>query len=266
MGELRVKLRGLLSSAANFLFPRRCLLCGDVLSFYSDSALCPECRESYEAELAKSCPACGNEFRSCRCSVKRFRSFNQTGHTALGFYRTYDDSVGRLVYRLKREYDRDLQRFFARALADRLKEDLGEAVAEYTVTYPPRGKKALRRYGFDQSEGVSRLTAGYLGCDRERLFVRTGGVTQKKLSYRGRQENAAEAFSLEDGAQVRGRKFIVIDDVITTGATVGALCDILIEKGAAAVYPAALFLTAPKVPEASKVPELKDEGLWFEED
>lgn len=113
MGELRVKLRGLLSSAANFLFPRRCLLCGDVLSFYSDSALCPECNESYEEELAKPCPACGNEFRSCRCSEQRFRSFNRTGHTALGFYRTYDDSVGRLVYRLKREYDRDLQKFFA---------------------------------------------------------------------------------------------------------------------------------------------------------
>lgn len=253
------KLRKILNLCGNFLFPKKCALCGNVLGFYEKGDLCPECFGEYREELAKPCPVCKKSCAECRCSDKRFDAFGSPRHTALGFYREYDDPVGRLVYRLKREYDRDLQKFFARSLASAILHDLGEKAKDFCVTYPPRSKKSIRKYGFDQAECLSRLTAEYIGCPWETVFVRVGGNVQKKLDRDSRMKNASEMFALADDAQVRGRSFIVIDDVMTTGATLGSLAEMLCSAGAKEIYPASLFVTGEKAPKP------KDDGLWFEE-
>lgn len=253
------KVRKVLASAGNFLFPKRCALCGDVLGFYHTGDLCPECDDAYRAELDKPCAVCGEVCAECHCSDRRFRPLGSSRHTALGFYRRYDDPVGRLVYRLKREYDRDLQKFFARSLAREIIRDLGRKSRDFCVTFPPRTDKAKRKAGFDQARQLSRYTAEFMGCAWEEVFVRVGGRMQKKLDSDGRMKNASEMFALAEGAEIRGRRFIVIDDVMTTGATLGALADMLYSAGAAEVYPASLFVTEPKKAKP------KDSGLWFEE-
>lgn len=248
-----------LTSAGKFLFPKQCALCGDVLGFYYTYDLCPECDLAYRAELDKPCAVCGEICAECHCSDKHYRPFGSSRHTALGFYREYDDPVGRLVYRLKREYDRDLQKFFARSLADKIISDFGGLPGEFCLTFPPRTDKAKRKAGFDQAAQLSRYTAEFLGCPWEQIFVRIGGKMQKKLDSEDRMKNAAEMFALVDEAHVNGRKYIVIDDVMTTGATLGALAEMLYSAGAAEVYPASLFVTEPKRAKP------KDSGLWFEE-
>lgn len=253
------KVRKILVAAGKFLFPKRCALCGDVLGFYYAEDLCPECGHAYREELDKPCAVCGEICADCHCSDKRLRPFGSNRHTTLGFYRRYDDPVGRLVYRLKREYDRDLQKFFARSLAREITRDLGQKPGDYCVTFPPRTDKAKRKAGFDHAEQLSRYTADFMGCPWEEVFVRVGGKIQKKLDSDGRIKNAAETFAIADGAEVYGRKFIVIDDVMTTGATLGALADMLYSAGALKVYPASLFVTEPKRAKP------KDSGLWFEE-
>ena len=77
-----------------------------------------------------------------------------------------------------------------------------------------------------------------------------------------RRANVSDAFRLKSGAKVDGKRFILIDDIITTGSTVENCEPPLLEAGAAEVHPASLFRTMPKE-RKEKVPP--DSGLWFED-
>ena len=61
-----------------------------------------------------------------------------------------------------------------------------------------------------------------------------------------RRANVSDAFRLKSGAKVDGKRFILIDDIITTGSTVEKCESLLLEAGAAEVHPASLFRTMPK--------------------
>lgn len=244
------------SMVGKFFFPKRCLLCGEVMGFYYDGELCPECSEAYHARLSKPCRACGEVYGKCSCV--RLRNLDISRHISLGFYREYDDPVGKLVYRLKREYDRDLQRFFADSLAAKFREN-SSRTEDFCVTFPPRIHKSKRKSGFDHAEYLARYTAEALGCTWESIFLRSGGKIQKKLTSDDRMKNAEETFALMEGARVGGRRFILVDDVVTTGATLGTLSKLLYAFGAKEVRTMSLFVTEPK---PSKP---KESGLWFEE-
>lgn len=254
-----IKAQKLLQRAGDFIFPKRCALCGKVLGFFAKEELCPDCLTAYREHLRRPCLRCRRSFGECRCLDKNYGKLGFERRSALGFYWKYDDPAGQLIYRLKREYDRDLQRFFARSLASAILCDLGERVKDFVVTYPPRSRSSVRKYGFDQAKCLSRLTAEYLGCLWESFFIRTGDATQKKLKRDERLKNAADTFALSPDAEVKGKSIILIDDVMTTGATLASLANMLTEKGARVIYPATLFVTGERVPTP------KEDELWFED-
>ena len=106
------------------------------------------------------------------------------------------------------------------------------------------------------------MTAEYIGAGFDAVFIRSGGTDQKKLSAAMRRANVSDAFRLKSGAKVDGKRFILIDDIITTGSTVEKCASLLLGAGAAEVHPASLFRTMPKE-RKEKVPP--DSGLWFED-
>jgi ComF family protein len=109
---------------------------------------------------------------------------------------------------------------------------------EWTVVPVPYSRAKLRSRGWDQMEEAARELARK-GYRIARPLTRRDSLEQKTLDRASRQENAARAYALSAACSVKG-KFVLIDDVVTTGATLRSCSRALIEGGAEAVECAAI--------------------------
>ena len=129
----------------------------------------------------------------------------------------------------------------------RLAEPLGEAVAARwrvagaggSVIVPvPVHEGRRRQRGYDQAALIAAVAARELRLPAVEAVVRTRATeAQYRLDRRHRADNVRDAFAVTPGARraVAGRWVILVDDVVTTGATLCAAADALVAAGAVAV-------------------------------
>ena len=101
------------------------------------------------------------------------------------------------------------------------------------LTYIPSGKKALKERGFNQCEYMANEIA-YRNNYRVMNTLKKVKETrvQKTLNREDRIKNLRGAFEIIDAEKIKGKKFIIIDDVITTGATLKEAEEVLKKHGA----------------------------------
>jgi ComF family protein len=98
--------------------------------------------------------------------------------------------------------------------------------------HPSRRKQR----GFNQTEKLAEELSRELAVPVLLALQRTRRTTpQVRLDAEGRQANVAGAFGLSPGNHVGGKRLILVDDVITTGATLGACAQVLHAAGASSV-------------------------------
>ena len=145
-----------------------------------------------------------------------------------------DGPARRLAHRLKYSDRADLARpiglWMARAGADIL------ADADLLLPVPLHGLRLWRRR-FNQAAMLAREIARETGkpCDVEALRRVKPTRSQVGLSRAQRAENVQGAFRVANGAQLRGRNIVLVDDVLTSGATANAASRVLMRAGAARV-------------------------------
>jgi len=234
-----------------FVFPERCIICGEITKKSDSFGSCSECMASFEGELEKECPACNNTVADCKCISHRLDIF-KNGFAAIGFYRRSTDTTGQLLMSFKHRQNSLITSFLAEKLANAILEKYPYNMENTVVVNPPRSKSAKRKYGFDQGELLGQKVAEILGCEYVPAVKRHSGKTQKALGANERKKNAGKSFAIINTDRIFAKDIIVIDDVITTGATFEAVTSILRENGVKTVFPAPLFIR-----------EQRDE-LWFE--
>lgn len=238
------------------LFPPRCASCRVLLPFDAeggDTVFCPDCRGDWEREKLRKCPECGRAMIDCICMPDNLRNagcaglFRLTEYDSVNFYGT----VNSVVNNLKRSNNKDDFNFFAEQIACALKIKLSKyaiSPEEVIVTYAPRSRSARSDYGFDQSELLSREVALLIGGEHRRLIKRKFRLLdrrQKTLGAYGREMNARRALSASKISEsIKGRDVVVVDDVITTGATTSVCVEILRLMGARAVFCACISTSA----------------------
>jgi ComF family protein len=175
-----------------------------------------------------SCHQPGHDLcRTCRFSLAATRAvFDPNGiAAAMPFDGTARSSLLALKYRNRRSVARHLARLMVRRLG------LAHVPVD-VVTWAPTSRARLAHRGFDQAELLARAVARELGLPCRRLLYRTHGAPQ---TGRSRAERL-------DGPQFRSRRaarplqVLLIDDVVTTGATLLAAQQALLEAGVAEVH------------------------------
>jgi ComF family protein len=158
---------------------------------------------------------------------------------ALDFIRSttwFTGCVPEMVHLLKYSGRRDLAPLMAElTLAGGLEQRL-PARPELIVAVPLHWRRKIRR-GFNQSELLAAELADLTGiplADRPVVRVRSTS-TQTRLSPEQRRRNVAGAFACH-GTSVDGKAILIIDDVMTTGATLGEVARSLDEAGARRVF------------------------------
>lgn len=148
---------------------------------------------------------------------------------------TYSGTVRDALHALKYHGERRLAVPFAQALAARWAR---AGAGGDLLTWVPVHESRLGERGFDQAEELARATAALLGMPVERVLERSQRTAaQHSLGQRERAGNTAKAFSVPAKAvpSLQGRWVVVVDDIVTTGATLAGCAAALLQAGAAAV-------------------------------
>ncbi len=242
----------LLAKAIDILYPKRCRVCDSTDDV--TNSLCKSCLMKYAREAFEKCDKCGKTASRCTCKPS-FAGDTKTEvncrfYSSLTFYknaahRADSDRITECMI-LSLKSRGDFARFFATELARMIRsefESAGLDISEWTITYAPRSVKKYLETGLDQGDEVTRYLAKELGIKRKNLFARSRSVEQKNLSRDARVQNVAESLFIRRRQIVRGGKYILFDDIITTGATVSAAANLLYLCGADAVYPVSIAKT-----------------------
>lgn len=219
-------------AALETLWPTRCALC-DV----PGALICGPCRKTLAfIDANDACPRCGAPFGRSQCTECNSTMLAAAGRddlpvTAMASVLLADEGTRRIVTVYKDGNERRLAAEMAQLMARFIPPEWSGA----HLTYIPATKAALSKRGFDHAELLARELANTTGMDGSALLKRPKSADQRRFDRRGRQRNMEGRFSVRPDVPVPA-KVLVIDDVCTTGATVFAAADRLLEAGAHEVY------------------------------
>lgn len=142
-----------------------------------------------------------------------------------------DDVLQKIIHSLKYHEKRVVAEEFGRQLAGMFREEFYQMALDVVIPvplYPAR----FRERGFNQSDLLGRTLATHLGVSYERRLLRRKRNTrsQTALSVDERKENVADAFIARNLGDYR--RFLIVDDVLTTGATLSSCATALRQGGA----------------------------------
>jgi len=145
------------------------------------------------------------------------------------------------------------RRGVANHLGGLLARRLGDGPPIDLVTWAPTGPRRRRQRGFDQAELLARSVAAHLGVDCRRVLDRRGGPEAQTGQRRAARLDPRRRPRFIAHPGVAGRQILVIDDVVTTGATLHAAEAALHHVGVASVRLAAFAATPTCLPPAAQV-------------
>ncbi len=213
---------------AHLLFPRRCCLCGAVVAW--QTSLCDACRADAPYVLPPVCDLCGRGEDDCRCRRRR-RAFERC---VMPFY--HDGLGKRGVAQLKNANDSSVAEGFAEEMAEVLRREYGGILFDCLMPVP-QYKKDEQKRGYNPAAMLARALAvrtgiPYMPCLRK-LFHTT---PQKELNAIRRSGNLLGAFTVDKPDRIRDKIILLVDDAVTTGATLDECAKMLKIYGARAVY------------------------------
>ena len=234
----------------NLFFPPRCASCDAILPYQETEALCSLCRTRYEREKGFHCPECQKIHAECTCTPKTLEKNVKMALHVVEY--TKEDSVSRDMILLAKDVRYGyLYRFMAKELAATLDKSVNNP-AECLFTFVPRSAGKVAQFGVDQAKEVAKRLSARLGGDFVSLFYHKSAGEQKHLNRQERIANTKASYFLKEKTRdlIAGRRVILYDDVITTGATLHACITLLKKEGAKEIVVATFgktYLAEPKL-------------------
>ena len=201
------------------LFPPKCVLCGKLLE-KEESDLCRQCRvEAPAYPNHKSAPQFLDSF-------------------AAVWY--YEGNVRKSLLRYKFHNARSFAPAYGRFLAMKLLQTHPEGFD--VLTWVPVSRRRKFRRGYDQVELIARAVGTELGMSPVRLLkkIRHNRPQSGISDAAQRRANVLGVYQVEPGQDIAGKRILLLDDILTTGATAGEAARVLLTAGAKEVHCAAV--------------------------
>ena len=207
------------SKILDLLFPPRCPFCGKLLNDW-DKGLCRGCEKILPYVQA----------------AEQGRKLKNITLCVAPLY--YEGCVRESLLRYKFKGVTAYRQVFADFIAKCIDEN---QISCDIITWVPLSRKRLRRRGYDQARLIAEAAARELALPCERLLkkIRDNPPQSSTGGAEKRRANAAGAYACPAPELVRGRRVLIIDDIVTTGSTLSECAGILKAAGAATIYAAA---------------------------
>jgi ComF family protein len=223
--------RFLLKSLADFVYPPICYGCDAEVE---EGLVCEGCRLALFTHELAVCPKCGrpcaSSARSCgQCDIR----FSLSRVRALGLYVPPFD---KLVQAFKYSGKTRVGELLGQSLAALVQQDEVLSAADAVCPVPLHPAR-LRERGFNQSLLLAAAISMSTRIPFRECLTRTKNTPTQtlKTNPEDRLKNLVGAFRLKVDASVDGKRILLVDDVMTTGATLDQAAQALLKGGAASV-------------------------------
>ena len=223
------------------IFPSDCRLCGELLVDSRRVPICLKCLDSFARLPSTVCEICGCLLSGLQLKEAQPRLCPACQNKTYGFdcarsFAIYQGPLVRAILLLKFEQMEPLGTWFAERLAEVTSSERDRFAADVVVPVPLHGQRERER-GYNQAALISKPLAKRLRLPhRALLLMRTKARPDKRiLTLEERWESVRGAFATRLGSQVDNLRVLLIDDVLTTGATLDACARALREAGAKSV-------------------------------
>jgi ComF family protein len=216
----------------NFYAPHACVQCGE-----TGAILCPACRLALPRPVPRCfrCNAYDENFKTCT-NCRRYAPIRHVIPVT-----RYDDETGKmLITALKFHYAKAAAREIAACIAERQPDIFS---GDMIITHLPTATSRVRQRGYDQARLIATHLANITGFPYRNLLFRQGQGRQVGVGAKHRREQLAASFLPRHSRQIEQARIILIDDVVTTGATLESAANTLKQSGAKSID-AAVFAQA----------------------
>ena len=214
----------------SFLYPETCQVCEDGPARPREGYVCEACQRQVRFIVPPICQQCGMPFEGVieqpfdcsNCRELKLR-FDHARAAVLA-----SGVVLEVIHRYKYRNARWFEPFLAGLLYRPLTQALAEEPADLLMPVPLHPLKQRER-GFNQAEALAHRLGKQLGVTVDSTSLRRMETTktQTLLTRSERTANVNRAFALRKGADFSKARIILIDDVLTTGATTSACAQVL---------------------------------------
>lgn len=221
----------------NFIFPPRCAGCAIRLPIDAANRVCARCIAEIERLKEPLCEVCGIPMvaggawcERCAAAPPHFSRAR-----AITIYGDGGDDAGGVVGSIIRRHKYGLDQSLSRALAECLGARLPLDDRDYDVVIPvPLHRGRLRWRGFNQAAMLGAVVARRIArpLDAATLTRVRATPPQTARNRRERRENMRGAFTVRRPARIANHSVLLVDDVMTTGATADECARMLIRAGA----------------------------------
>lgn len=233
--------RALLNSLADIIYPRICLACKHKLdNAHIENLICKTCWSSINKNLPPFCHSCGRRLKKenftksiCPACVKKNLHFDRAFSPCI-----YDGAVKKLIHAFKYARKDYLGAPLSKLMIEFIREyNLPVKYMDYIVPVPLHSLK-LREREFNQADILSEHIAEEFNKEilKNNLIRHRFTKTQAELKADERILNIKGSFSVIKSEAVKGKNLLLVDDVLTTGATASEAALTLKEAGANIVF------------------------------
>ena len=218
-------------SAVRHAAGRRCQYCAAVLGHCDEFPLCRSCRELLAPRVGGYCPDCGICYADPAAPVYSCLACRRSKPpwSALAFHGIYAGALREIIHRHKFSHDHGVGQLLVHLIRQAWARH-GLERPDCILPVPMLPAKVLGR-GFNQSVELARMLGKTIGLSPRPSGLRKirDTLAQSSLGRAERHRNVAGAF--EAAADLSGRHVLLVDDVMTTGATLTACAEACLVAG-----------------------------------
>ncbi len=229
IASFSARLKGYVNAGLAFLYPECCQLCHSTRATSAEGYVCADCKKTIKLLEPPFCNRCGRPYEGAitnRFECENCRDLN------LGFSSARSAALAReplldIIHQYKYNRAFWFESLLAELLISRAAPELGNNW-DFLVPIPLHPTRERERE-FNQAERLAACLSRATGIPVYRRLLRRTRQTRSQtlLSRDERLINMKNAFALRNGEKLQGGKFVLIDDVFTTGATAGACAKVL---------------------------------------